>query len=111
MNNKLPFFKNIYDSKIIDIWFSSLAYIAISSTLFILFRKNGQFLFAVLVFISYLFAIAKVIHGTRPPYEYLKKIYVNNQNTRIFNGIFYIFIFFTVYLNNFSYNYFLSIFI
>lgn len=73
---RLPFFKNVLDSGIVEVWFNSLGYALITAAfIYLSLIKNvdGTGFIAV---ISYLFLATKVAHGSRPSYEHLKQIYV-----------------------------------
>jgi hypothetical protein len=83
--------KNIHDSKIIDIWFTSIGYMLISSALFLLSKKQGYEILMPSAIISYIFSGIKVIHGTRQPYEYLKNIYFSKN--KYIKTITYLFLF------------------
>lgn len=82
-------FKNIYDSGIVDVWFSAIAY-SLIVTAFVYLSFNGHSEAAPLAIISYMFMSMKIIHGSRAPYEYLKKIYVYSQNNKLISGLFHV---------------------
>jgi hypothetical protein len=86
-----PLFKNIYDSGIIDKWFSNLGNAALSSAAAVA-ATSGNLLAEAIAFISYLFLAASVSHGTREPYEFFKSIYVYETESRIAAAILYSFI-------------------
>jgi hypothetical protein len=69
------FFKNIFDSGVIEVWFKGITYALVTSAFTYLYFKGHS---AALPFalLSYLFTGLQVIHGSRKPYEYLKQIYV-----------------------------------
>ena len=85
--SKLLIGKNIYDSKLIDVWFTSVSYMAIASALNILSKGDYPELILIAV-ISYFFGVINVVHGTRQPYEYLKNIYVCNQSNLFLKYLF-----------------------
>ena len=73
--DKRLFFKNVFDSGIIDIWFNIVG-ATLATAAFIYMALKGYNSAFLLSTISYLFLITKATHGTRQSYEYLKEIYV-----------------------------------
>ena len=89
MDNK-SILSNINDCGIIEIWFSSISYSLVTSVFIYLYLNNynSAIVFAI---ISYVFTGIKVIHGTREPYEKLKKTHVRQNPSKSFSGLYYIF--------------------
>ena len=79
---RLPLFKNIFDSGIINTWFSLLTNALLTSAAFIVGLKGSNIAMAV-AFISYLFLATQTTHGTRSAYEHLKEIYVYGKEQKI----------------------------
>ena len=78
-HNRLPFFKNVFDSGIVEIWFSALGYALVTAGFLFLSYDIGVPGAELIAVISYLFVVVKVTHGTRKPYNYLKDIYVHSN--------------------------------
>jgi len=88
--NKKLIFKNIYDSGLVDVWFSGVSY-SLATAGFLYMAINNYKGAAVFALISYLFTALKMVHGTHKPYEYLKSIYVYPQTNWVVSNIFYAF--------------------
>jgi len=80
--------KNIYDSGIVDIFFNCIAYsICIAALTLFALKGNNIHTFSPIIFMGSFFAVIKTTHGTREPYEYLKKVYVYQQENEILSII------------------------
>jgi hypothetical protein len=88
--NKKLFFKNVFDSGIVEIWFKGVAY-SLATAAFLYLAFNGNRGATVVARISYLLTGLQVIHGSRKPYEYLKEIYVYPQRNKLVSFCFYVF--------------------
>ena len=86
--NKKLFFKNVFDSGIVDVWFNGVSYSLVTAG-FLYMSINNHKGAAVFALISYLFTVLKVVDGTREPYEYLKAIYVYPQSKWFISYSFY----------------------
>ncbi|ELZ1717800.1 hypothetical protein SD909_004209 [Vibrio parahaemolyticus] len=80
---KGPFFKNIHDSKLVDVWFNSVRNSLWTSAGMVVAVSTDNIIAWVFTIISYLFLATQVTHGTREPYEYLKKIYIYDNDGKI----------------------------
>jgi hypothetical protein len=89
-----PFFKDFYDSGISEKWFSLAANSLITAAAMVVWRE-GSSVAGIFASISYICLTVQTTHGTRKPYEYLKKIYVypNDGKWRglIFDSTFFAF--------------------
>ena len=90
---KKLFFKNIFDSEIIEVWFKSINYALITSA-FLYLTLNFHNAFGLLCFVSYLFTFTTVTHGTRDSYNHLKYIYVKSCKNRFVRSVLYSFVLF-----------------
>lgn len=89
--DKRLFFKNVYESGIIDIWFNIVG-ATLATAAFIYMALKGYNSAILLSTISYFFLITKATHGTRQPYEYLKEIYVYpTDSNKVVSTLFSIF--------------------
>lgn len=70
-----PFFKDFYDSGFPGKWFSLVGNAFIAAGAMVVWLE-GSFVAGMFVVISYICLATQTTHGTRKPYEYLKKIYV-----------------------------------
>jgi hypothetical protein len=86
--SKKIFFKNIFDSKIIEVWFNSINYALITSA-FLYLTLNLHNAFGLFCFISYLFTMTTVTHGTRDSYNHLKYIYVESCKNWFVRSVLY----------------------
>ena len=91
--SKRLLFTNIFESGIVDVWFKGVSYaLATSAFLYLYFNSSTAALpFAI---ISYLFTGLQVVHGSRKPYEYLKKIYVYPTSNWFVTNLFYLLFFY-----------------
>ncbi|WCE30097.1 hypothetical protein [Vibrio sp. SCSIO 43137] len=84
-----PFFKDVYDSGLCEIWFKLITNSAITSASVVFANKIGGQLGWGLFVICYLFLATQMAHGTRAPYEYLKAIYVTPNSNSLLSQLFY----------------------
>jgi len=85
---KQPFFKNVYDSKLVDIWFNSVRNSLWTSAGILVATSTGNIIAWAFTAISYVLLATHVAHGTREPYEYLKTIYVYSNPNRFLSMLF-----------------------
>jgi len=85
---KRLFFKNVFDSGIVEVWFKGITYALVTSAFTFLYL-NGHTEALPFALFSYLFTGLQVIHGSRKPYEYLKEIYVYPQGNRVISKLIY----------------------
>jgi len=89
-----PFFKDFYDSGFPEKWFSLAGNTLITAAAMVVWRE-GSFIAGVFAFFSYFSLASQATHGTREPYEYLKKIYVyphpGKWHSALFDSVFFVF--------------------
>ncbi|MEC4090154.1 hypothetical protein [Pseudoalteromonas rubra] len=88
------FLKNIHDSKLVDVWFNSVRNSLWTSAGMVVAVSTDNIIAWVFTVISYLFLAIQVTHGTREPYEYLKKIYIYENEGKISSFAFSIILFY-----------------
>ncbi|PKF50763.1 MULTISPECIES: hypothetical protein [Vibrionaceae] len=87
------FFKNIHDSKLVDVWFNSVRNSLWTSAGMVVAVSSNNVIAWAFTIISYLFLATQVTHGTREPYEHLKKIYIYDNDGKVSKFVFDFFLF------------------
>jgi hypothetical protein len=84
-----PFFNSVYESGIIDVWFKGIAYSLVTTAFIYLYLVKNISLASPLFFVSYMFMTIQVVHGSRPPYEFMKEKWVYNRDNKVVGAAIY----------------------